>query len=162
MAWRELRYIAPRFAILAKKYGASGVDSPATQRFNANEAEFDAIREFIETACASMKSNERQRVVLLIEELFTNSVNHGYGGDSDQPVWLTLNVEGEDCQVIYEDCGPPHDPFSIPDKGASSGPTEDRPIGGLGILLLIELSSTRKYQRRGDRNVIELQVRRSL
>ena len=138
------------------------MDSPATQRFKAAQAEFAAIRAFIESACASMKPNERQRVVLLIEELFTNTVNHGYGGDSDQPVWLTLKVDGEDCQLIYEDCGPAHDPFSIPDKGASNAPAEDRPIGGLGILLLIELSSSRRYQRRGDRNVIELQVRRSI
>ena len=138
------------------------MDNPATKRFKATQAEFDAIRDFIEAACTSMKPNERQRVVLLVEELFTNSVNHGYGGDSDQPVWLTLNVDGEDCQLIYEDCGPPHDPFSIPDKGASGAPAEDRPIGGLGILLLIELSSSRRYERRGDRNVIELQVRRSL
>jgi anti-sigma regulatory factor (Ser/Thr protein kinase) len=138
------------------------VTGPTTKRFNATHVEFDAIREFIESACASMKPNERQRVVLLVEELFTNTVNHGYGGDSNQPVWLSLNVEGEDCQLVYEDSGPPHDPFSIPDKGASRGPAEERPVGGLGILLLIELSSNRRYERRGDRNVIELQVRRSL
>lgn len=138
------------------------MDSPARQRFKARQAEFDAIREFIESACASMKPNEQQRVVLLVEELFTNSVSHGYGGDSDQPVWLTLQVNGEDCHLVYEDCGPAHDPFSIPDKGTSKAPAEDRPIGGLGILLLMELSSTRQYERRGDRNVIELQVRRSV
>ena len=138
------------------------MDSPATQRFKATHAEFDAIRRFIESACASLKPNERQRVVLLVEELFTNSVNHGYGGDSDQPVWLTLKVDGDDCQVIYEDCGPAHDPFSIPDKGSSGSPAEERPVGGLGILLLIELSSSRHYERRGGHNVIELQVRRSL
>ena len=138
------------------------MESPARKRFQAKQTEFEAIRDFIESTCVGMKPNERQRVVLLVEELFTNSVNHGYGGDSDQPVWLTLAVDGEDCRLIYEDCGPPHDPFSIPDKGSSHSPAEDRPIGGLGILLLIELSSNRHYSRREDRNVIELQVRRSI
>lgn len=138
------------------------MESPGRQCFKAKQAEFDAIREFIEAACSGMKSNERQRVVLLVEELFTNSIWHGYGGDSEEPVWLTLLVDGEDCRVIYEDRAPAHDPFSIPDKGASHAPAEDRPVGGLGILLLTELSSSRQYERRGDLNVIELQVRRSV
>ena len=32
----------------------------------------------------------------------------------------------------------------------------DGTVGGLGIVLLIELSTSRRYERRGDRNVIEL------
>jgi hypothetical protein len=42
------------------------------------------------------------------------------------------------------------------------GDLDHRPIGGLGIVRLIELSTSRRYARRGDRNVIELDVPRGL
>jgi anti-sigma regulatory factor (Ser/Thr protein kinase) len=134
------------------------VDSPATRRFRARQEEFDSITAFIESACASLKDDERLRIILLVEELFANSVNHGYGGDSDQPVWLTLGVDNDDCHVVYEDSAPPYDPFGSADASNMQADLAERPVGGLGIVLLMELSSARKYERRGDRNVIELHV----
>lgn len=138
------------------------MESPATQRFSARQAEFDAISEFIEKACASLKDEERLRIVLLVEELFANSVNHGYGGDSDEPVWLSLRVDGETCRLVYEDRAPPYNPFGAATENDMEGDLDHRPIGGLGIVLLTELSTTRRYERRGDRNVIELHVPRAL
>lgn len=138
------------------------MDSQATQRFSARQAEFDAISAFIEMACANLSEEERLRIVLLVEELFANSVNHGYGGDSDQPVWLSVRVDAASCTLIYEDCAPPYNPFAAMTASNTQGDLEHRPIGGLGIVLLIELSSSRNYERRGDRNVIELDVPRDL
>ena len=134
------------------------MDSPATRRFSARQAEFDLIAAFIESACASLKEDERLRILLLVEELFVNSVNHGYGGDSDQPVWLTLDVGKNDCLLVYEDRAPPYNPFASADTSNMQADLADRPIGGLGIVLLMELSSSCRYERRGDRNVIELHV----
>ena len=138
------------------------MDSPATRRFSARQAEFDSITAFIESACASLKEDEQLRIILLVEELFVNSVNHGYGGDSDQPVWLTLGFANHDCHLVYEDCAPPYNPFASTDASNMQADLADRPIGGLGIVLLMELSSTHSYERRGDRNVIELHVPCSL
>ena len=134
------------------------MDSPGTRRFSARHGEFDSIVNFIEAACAGMKDDERLRIILLVEELFANSVNHGYGGDSDQPVWLTLALGAHDCHVVYEDCAPPYNPFTALDSSNMQAEIADRPVGGLGIILLTELSSSRKYERRADRNVIELHV----
>ena len=133
------------------------MDSPG-RRLSARQAEFDEIAAFIETACASLRDDERLRLILLVEELFANSVNHGYGGDSDQPIWLTVQVDEASCQLVYEDCAPPYNPFASVDSSSTEAELDDRPIGGLGIVLLMELSSSRKYERRGDRNVIELHV----
>jgi anti-sigma regulatory factor (Ser/Thr protein kinase) len=138
------------------------VNNRVTRRFTARQAEFEAIRAFIESACAGIEEDERQRAVLLVEELFANSVFHGYGGDSDQSVWLTLDVEADGCRIIYEDCAPAYDPFSVEEPDLDARRPEDRPIGGLGIVFLNELSTARSYARRGDRNVIEMQVRRAV
>lgn len=134
----------------------------ARRQFTAKQAEFEAIRMFIEAECAGIDEDERQRAVLLVEELFANSVLHGYGGDCDEPVWLTLDIDGNGCRLIYEDRAPAYNPFLAEEPNLDDAIPEDRPIGGLGIVFLVELSSERSYERRGDRNVIELQVRRTV
>ena len=136
-----------------------GVDSSAT-RFSARHAEFDAIAAFIESSCALLADEDRLRLVLLVEELFANSVNHGYGGDSDQPVWLSVEVSDQSCRLVYADSAPPYNPFAAVNPSSTEADLEHRPIGGLGIVLLMELSSSRSYERRDDRNVIELHVPR--
>ena len=132
--------------------------TPERRRFSARQAEFDAIADFIETACAKMKDEERLRIVLIVEELFANSINHGYGGDTEQPVWLTLGVTDDDCQLVYEDCAPEYDPFAAVDTSSTEADVETRRVGGLGIVLLVELSTSRSYQRRGTHNVVELRI----
>ena len=134
------------------------MDSPASQRFNARLSEFESVAAFIEAACAPLQEDARLRIVLLVEELFVNSVNHGYGGDSDQPVWLSLSVGDDECHLVYEDCAPAYDPFAAVDMSVTEAELDQRRIGGLGIVLLVEFSSKHDYQRRGDRNVIELDV----
>ena len=136
------------------------MDTPARRRFTARQAEFDAIREYIDSACASARDDERMRVVLLVEELFANSVMHGYGGDCDQPVWLTVIVNDDRFHVVYEDSAPPHNPFDMPEPDLDDADIDHRRVGGLGIVFLNELSSARRYERQGDRNVIELHVPR--
>ena len=132
--------------------------TPERRRFTARLAEFDAIAEFIESACANMKDEERLRIVLIVEELFANSVNHGYAGDSNQPVWLALSVNEEDCHLVYEDCAPEYDPFASVDLSSAEGDVDTRRVGGLGIVLLVELSSSRSYRRRGTHNVVDLRI----
>jgi anti-sigma regulatory factor (Ser/Thr protein kinase) len=137
------------------------VNSPETRRFTAKQAEFDAIRAFIDAACASLEHDERERAVLLVEELFANSVYHGYGGDSDQPVWLTIDIHSHGCRLVYEDCAAAYNPFLADEPDLDAAVPEDRPVGGLGIVFLNELSSDRSYARREGRNVIELLVKRT-
>ena len=137
------------------------MNSRATRRFTARQAEFDAIRAFIEAQCAGIEDSERQRAVLLVEELFANSLFHGYGGDSDGPVWLTVELDPQGCHIVYEDRAPAWNPFELEEPDLDAAVPEDRPIGGLGIVFLNELSTDRSYVRRGDRNVIEMHVRRT-
>jgi serine/threonine-protein kinase RsbW len=137
------------------------VKSPVKRRFTAKHAEFNTVRAFIETACAGVADAERQRAVLLVEELFANSVNHGYGGDSEEPIWLTIDITDTGCHLVYEDRAPAYNPFLADQPDLNGAAPEDRPVGGLGIVFLVELSSDRKYERRGDLNVVELCVRRS-
>jgi len=98
------------------------------------------------------------RLCLLLEELFTNTVLHGHGRDSDEPVTLAFDVAPGRIALTYEDTGPPHDPFaavSAPDERLS---IEDRPVGGLGLPLVAGMAADVQYQRVEGQNRISLVV----
>ena len=98
------------------------------------------------------------RMTLLVEELFTNTVVHGHGADSDAPVRLDFEVAPGRISLVYEDTGPPHDPFATvatPDPGVE---VQDRPVGGLGVLLVSAMAREVEYRRAGDRNRISLVI----
>ena len=115
----------------------------------AREAGFDGVaRLFVE---------------LIIEELFTNSVVHGYGGDCSEPVWVGVADEDGKLSLTYEDAAPPYDPLGEPDSDLNA-PLEARRVGGLGIPLVKALSESVTYDRYDGRNrltvVLRAQVRR--
>ncbi len=98
------------------------------------------------------------RLTLLVEELFTNTVVHGHGTDSEEPVRLECEVAPGRIALTYEDTGPAHDPFAqvvAPDADAG---VEDRPVGGLGVLLVSAMAQQVEYRRAGDRNRISLVI----
>jgi len=97
-----------------------------------------------------------QRLTLLVEELFTNTVAHGHRGESDAPVRVELEVGPGRFTMTYEDTAPPYDPFigvQPPDEAAD---VEERPVGGLGVLLVATLARDVEYRRIGDTNRIRL------
>jgi sigma-B regulation protein RsbU (phosphoserine phosphatase) len=128
--------------------------------FQARLAEFPLVRDFVRDACAGLSDAEQQRLVLILEELFCNSVEHGYGGDSESRVWITITLERAGCRIQYADQAREHNPFDADVQGdplVDAG-VEDRPVGGLGLFLVAQLSSSRRYERVGDRNVIEVEL----
>ncbi len=103
-------------------------------------------------------SGARLRLTLLVEELFTNTVVHGHGADSEAPVRLECEVSPGRVALTYEDSGPAHDPFArviAPDAEAS---VEERLVGGLGVLLVRAMAQQVEYRRAGDRNLISLVI----
>ena len=133
--------------------------APTTsRRFQARYAEFDAIRDYLAAASEGVVPAVRQRLVLMVEELFCNSIEHGYGGESDQPVWVELACGPDSCRITYEDCAPAHDPFSPKAAPMLEAEPESRPVGGLGVFLLMALATAHRYERRGGRNVVEVVV----
>lgn len=98
------------------------------------------------------------RLILLVEELFTNTVVHGHGADSEAPVRIECEVSPGRIALIYEDTGPAHNPFVrvvAPDADAD---VENRPVGGLGVLLVSAMAQQVEYQRAGNRNRISLVI----
>lgn len=86
---------------------------------------------------------------LVVEEALVNVIKHGYAGREPGSLRLALTLAPRDgrpaVQVDLQDHGLPFDPLSLdaPDTGASA---QDRPIGGLGVMLMRRLSDLQTYR----------------
>ena len=97
------------------------------------------------------------KLQLISEELFLNAVNHAYGPDRpDGLVWLNLLPQPEGAALIIEDEGEPFNPLEEAPEPDLESSLEDRDIGGLGLMLVREMSDQAAYSRAGNRNRLAL------
>jgi serine/threonine-protein kinase RsbW len=104
----------------------------------------------------SLPDDERSRLLVILDELFTNVVTHGQGPHSGGGnITVTLGWRTGRLRISFVDDGPPFDPLALcaPDLDA---PGEERPIGGLGIHLVRSLVDEARYRREGGRNHLDL------
>jgi len=104
---------------------------------------------------AAVSHDDRMRLVLVVEELFTNTVNHGRGAGAAVPVWLTLEFAPGEIRLTYEDAAPAFDPVSVTAEELDA-PVASRRIGGLGIALIRAYARELRYERCAGRNRIVL------
>ena len=119
---------------------------------------------FVEAFCeeCGVARDDGLRLALLVEELFTNTVTHGHCGDSDAPVRIGLGAGPSDIELSYEDTAPPFDPLdhlarSPTDLGAD---LRDRPIGHVGIALVVRMAVRASYARENGWNRLQLTLHR--
>ena len=128
--------------------------------FPARRDALDEVRTFIEDACEQARVGRKDclRLTLLLEELFTNTVMHGHGHDTDEPVRIGIDVSHRTASVSYEDTAPPFDPFQSVANPTDETPVEDRPVGGLGVLLLTKMAQRFGYDYAGGWNRITFEL----
>jgi serine/threonine-protein kinase RsbW len=94
-------------------------------------------------------------VSLAIEEVVTNCVKYGYDDAAEHTIEINLSVADHRLTMTVIDDGHSFDPLTAPPPDLSLA-IEDRPIGGLGIHMLRELSDEMAYERRGNTNRLTL------
>lgn len=117
-----------------------------------------ALRDFLERFCAEagVGRDPCLRANLVLEELFTNTVRHGYRGETDSPIWVTLASNGKTLNLTYEDTAPPFNPYGKPPDAPPDTTVKMRKIGGLGVLLTRRMAVSREYAYLYGRNRIRL------
>ena len=120
--------------------------------FLARRAELRNISSFVERFCAEAAFPRERclRLNVVLEELFVNTLTHGHRGDSDAPVWITLESSAPGVRVTYEDTALPFNPLAYR--------VETGKVGGLGVLLARELAAERDYAYLFGRNRVQLSV----
>jgi len=100
----------------------------------------------------------RKDVALLMEEVLSNTVRHGYPDGRRDTIRVEARREGDRLHLLFDDGGTAWNPLEhdLPDLDAD---LDDREIGGLGVLLVRELSESVQYERSDGRNRLHLVVR---
>jgi len=132
-------------------------------QFPARLDAFPLMCAFVEEVCerAAVSRADGLRLILLVEELFVNTVTHGHGGDSDAPVRLAVTVTPASIAVEYADTARPYDPFASVEAAPDPEDIEERPVGGLGIRLITTMAEDVGYVRDDAWNRIRFRLPRA-
>ena len=133
------------------------------REFAARYASLAASTAFVEAVCNRHRLDHSLtlKLTLVLEELITNTIEHGFGAESDAPVRIALRAEGTSVTLLYEDSAPPFDPLATDDSTVPSieDPLEARPVGGLGLALIEGLTRDARYEYADGRNRLWLTLR---
>ena len=84
-------------------------------------------------------------VVLILDELFSNIVIHGYRGDPRGDILVEAQVCPDGLEVTLTDHAFPFNPLLVPEPDTTL-PLEARPAGGLGLLFVRRTADSLAYR----------------
>ena len=102
-----------------------------------------------------LPDDERVRLLLILEELFTNVVEHGYPQGGAGLISIALGLADGRLVIEFVDDGRPFDPLTVAAPNLDL-PGQERPIGGLGVHIVRSLVDDASYRRTGRRNRLQL------
>ena len=95
-------------------------------------------------------------MVKLTLELFTNIVNYGYKGNSENTVEINLSIENDFVKMIIIDNAPMFNPLTQVKEPDVNSLVEERKIGGLGVFFVRTNMNNVLYAYENSRNVITM------
>lgn len=126
---------------------------PVTLNLKPLSGEIDRLKPYIVDVAtkAGIDTKETKRLRAAVEEAVTNVVNYG------QATFITLQAEKTDgrLKITIEDDGQPFDPTQDSPTDLSI-PTDQRPPGGMGILMIQRMTDGQSYQRTDGHNILTL------
>ena len=130
-----------------------------TQIFEASVDSLEPMRDFVSEKATAMGADKKQNygLCLAIDEIATNIIRYGYplAGITDGKVEFEVVKDAGKLTVTLTDSGMPFDPFahSVPTEEDMNKPLEERPIGGLGIMMAKQSVDEFKYQFVDGKNI---------
>ncbi len=93
---------------------------------------------------------------LCIDEVLTNTIEHGLHGDASRRLDVELVFDGRTLITTLSDDAPPYDPFTEAPAPDIAADVESRPVGGLGLHLVKSFMDECSASHDGHRNRIVL------
>ena len=100
---------------------------------------------------AIMSDLVKNQINLVLEELYTNTVNYGLVGISNGQVIINLLALNNQLEIRYQDNGIAFNPLEMADPDLMLS-LDDRPIGGLGVFFVKAMTDNVTYSRVGGWN----------
>lgn len=107
------------------------------------------------TARLGIDKSLAAKLRLALEEAVVNVMEYAYPAGSHGTVNIRVTSDGRQLKFIITDNGISFDPTEA-SKADTTLSAEERPVGGLGILLVRKLMDTINYERIGKQNVLTM------
>ena len=101
---------------------------------------------------------QAKQIRLAVEEAVVNVINYAYLPEITGNIDVQAISDGQWLKFVISDNGVAFDPTEK-EKADTTLSAEDRPIGGMGILLVRELMDSINYERTDGKNVLTLKKR---
>ena len=117
----------------------------------------DQLSNFIkeQTARMELPSKLAGEIRLAVEEAVVNVMEYAYPAGTEGDVTIDVKYDGQRVKIVISDSGYAFDPTVKADADTTLS-AEERPIGGLGILLVRRLMDSINYERMDGRNVLTM------
>lgn len=112
-----------------------------------------AVEDFL--GCCGVSMKDAYQIQLVLDELVTNVICHGFDAQGGQPIDISLSRSDEGLEMLIEDGGKPFNPLDAPEPDLSS-PVEQRSIGGLGVHIVRKMMDHVSYTRSDGKNTLRL------
>jgi anti-sigma regulatory factor (Ser/Thr protein kinase) len=97
------------------------------------------------------------RILAVFEEIFTNTMKYGYRGRAGGRIRVQLGG-GDPLRLILEDSAPPFDPTRWDSAPDLAGDVTARPVGRVGIALVMGLTRSARWQPLAPGNRLTLEL----
>lgn len=127
--------------------------------FPARLESLGAMAALLQSIAPACEPTTLLRAETALEELLTNSIVHGQAARMPSAsIWLAVHGHGDLLHVRYEDALAAFDPMARIDEALlrTASPLEQRPPGGLGLLMVFRLADSFRYRHENGRNRIDL------
>jgi len=120
---------------------------------DANIREVTRLNAFIKEVSAELKLEDSmaKNIRLAVEEAVVNIIDYA----QTETVEVEAYSNGEALRIVIRDSGVAFDPTEVREADTSLS-AEERPVGGLGILLVRQLMDSINYERIAGKNVLTL------
>lgn len=127
--------------------------------FPARLESLGAMAALLHSVAPACDAGSLLRAETALEELLTNTIVHGQAAQVPSAmVWLAAHGQEDGLHVRYEDALAAFDPMARIDEALrrTANPMEQRPPGGLGLLMVFRLADAFRYRHENGRNRIDL------
>ncbi|TDJ13924.1 MAG: ATP-binding protein [Gammaproteobacteria bacterium] len=92
---------------------------------------------------------------IIFDDLLNNVISYGFNDEQRHFIDISLELTADSLTVSIADDGVPFNPLAQTALDTTLS-IEDRPIGGLGIHIVVNMVDDISYQRTADKNVLTL------
>jgi len=105
-----------------------------------------------------LSSRTLSELNLILEEVVANIISYAYGDASRHEIVVQADLADDELVLEVEDDGRAFNPLQIPPPDLK-GPLEKRKVGGLGLHLVREFTSSITYDRKQGKNRLVVRKR---